>query len=320
MTDLPTYKVTIDEAYKEGDEELGVEMIAFTNNPAIIVKGMAYKSQVKAVFADEKKYRITAPAMIPMDIYRRDDDMGEYSVQFTEEVIDQMHSKLMANLKLTDLFNLEHEASEVVPAYILEAWIVDDPKKDKAYTKFGIEVPKGTLMVTAQITDKDYYNSLVESGRTGFSIEGMLGLEAMEQLSNNQNKYSMKLPDGEHEIDGKIYVVTGGEVVEIKDKEVAMAEEPKEEEVKEEEMAEEETVEEEETTEVKAEVNPETDSEAILAIVQPVLDAAIAEVLQVIADLKNELTESNAEEEVIEETMSKFSALQNYINFTKQNG
>ena len=317
MEELPTYKITIDEEYNDGNEPLGIDAIAFTANPAVLVKGQAYSSHKKLSFADGKKYRITAPAMIPMEIYRRDEEMGEYYVQFSEQEIDTIFKDFMAGLNNKDLFNLEHEGEKIVPAYLLEAWIVDNPETDKAKTTFGIEVPKGTLMVTSQVTDTDYYNSLVESGAVGFSIEGFLGLK----LSNQINKYNMQLPDGEHLIEGKIYVVKGGEVIEVKDaEEVAMAEEtPVEEaEVKEEEMAE-EVVEEEVKEEAEMAVDPAADSEAILAIVAPLIEEKIAEVLQVIADLKNEMAD-NAEVEPAEEVEMKMSQQQkfaNVINFLK---
>ena len=228
--DLPIYKITIDPEYSDG-EDLGIEQIAFTSNPAIKVKGMAFSQEVKMLFADDLKYRVTAPAMIPMEIYRRDDETGEYYVQFTAETIEQIHAKFMQDLKNRDIFNLEHDQEQQVPAYILESWIVDNPKQDKAFSTFGIEVPKGTLMITAQVTDKDYYNELVKAEQVGFSIEGFLGLK----LSNQINKYNMnKLPDGEHLIEGKIYVVKGGEIIEIKDapkEEVAMEDSVVEEEV-----------------------------------------------------------------------------------------
>lgn len=319
MEGLPTYKITIDEEYNDGQEPLGIDMIAFTSNPAVMVKGVAFTSQKKVSFSDDLKYRITAPAMIPMEIYRRDEDMGEYYVQFTEEEIDTIHKEFMSDLKNRDIFNLEHNAEQKVPAYLLEAWIVDNPKEDKSYSTFGIDVPKGTLMVTAQITDTDYYNSLVKEGRVGFSIEGFLGLK----LSNQNHKY-MKLPDGEHLIEGKVYVVKDGEVVEVKEQEVEMAEDTTEEtEVVEEEMSEETNTEEvamaEETVEVEAAVDPAADTEAILAIVAPLIEEKIAEVLQVIADLKNEMTDS-AEDAPTEEVEMKMSAQQKFsqvINFLK---
>lgn len=316
MEELPRYEISIDDQYKTGDEELGIDMIAFTSDPAILVKGVAFKAQKRSFFADDKKYRITAPAMIPMDIYRRDED-GEYEVTFTEEVIDDMHKKFMSNLNNKDLFNLEHNAEQKVPAYILEAWIVEKPKEDKAYSTFGLEVPEGTLMVTAQITDKDYYNSLVENGQVGFSIEGFLGLSLPKEQVNN---YSMQLPDGEHLIDGKVYVVKDGQVIEVKEQEeVVMAEEPAVEEMAEAPVAEvesemaEEVVEEEKVEEEMA-VDPAVDTEAILAIVQPIID----EVYQVIADLKNEMAEAASEAPAeVEVEMNKNQGFKNFLNFVK---
>ena len=171
---LPIYKITIDPEYSENGEDLGIEQIAFTSTPAIKVMGLAFNSHVKQmIFKDNVKYRIVAPALIPMEIYRKDDEDGkEYYVKFTKEEIEKIHSKFMKDMSNKDLFNLEHDTTETVPAYVLEAWIVDSPLKDKAYSSFGIQVPTGTLMVTAQVTDVEYYNHLVDNDQVGFSIEG----------------------------------------------------------------------------------------------------------------------------------------------------
>jgi hypothetical protein len=317
MEGLPTYKITIDEAYNDGTEPLGVDAIAFTSNPAVLVKGVAFKSQAKSHFADEKKYRITAPAMIPMDIYRRDDEMGEYYVQFTETEIDTIFKDFMLNLNNRNLFNLEHEGDQIVPAYILEAWLVDNPDADKAKSTFGISVPKGTLMVTAQVTDTEYYNKLVEAGQVGFSIEGFLGLKLSNQINTNN-----MLPDGKHTLeDGTVIVVKDGVVVEVQEpqaEEVAMEVEASSE--VEMEAAKEEVVVEEETIveEVEAAIDPVADAEAILAIVNPVLEQRVSEILQVIADLKNELTETEEVASVEEIEMSAAQKFSNVINFLKK--
>jgi hypothetical protein len=317
MEGLPTYKITIDEAYNDGTEPLGVDAIAFTSNPAVLVKGVAFKSQAKSHFADEKKYRITAPAMIPMDIYRRDDEMGEYYVQFSETEIDTIFKDFMLNLNNRNLFNLEHEGDKIVPAYILEAWLVDNPDADKAKSTFGISVPKGTLMVTAQVTDTEYYNKLVEAGQVGFSIEGFLGLKLSNQIKTNN-----MLPDGKHTLeDGTVIVVKDGVVVEVQEpqaEEVAMEVEASSE--VEMEAAKEEVVVEEETIveEVEAAIDPVADAEAILAIVNPVLEQRISEILQVIADLKNELTETEEVASVEEIEMSAAQKFTNVVNFLKK--
>lgn len=300
--DLPIYKITIEDDYSDG-ENLGIEMIAFTNLPAIKVKGMAFGSEKKLMFTDDVKYRITAPAMIPMDIYRKSDEDGEYYVQFTEEVIEQIHTKFMADLRNRDIFNLEHDTEKKVPAYILETWVVDNPKLDKAFSTFGIEVPKGTLMVTAQVTDPEYYSELIANDQVGFSIEGFLGLKLKEQIKLN----TMKLPDGEHLIEGKIYIVKDGEVIEIKDAPVAeeAMEETTTEEEKTEEVAMEETTVEEETTTTTTEeemaIDPATDAEAIAAIVLPIIEEREKALIAMIADLRNQMEEMLSEEQSAEE-------------------
>jgi hypothetical protein len=273
-------------------------------------------------FSDDIKMRIVAPAMIPMSIYRRDEDGTEYDVLFTEEVIESIHAKFMQNLQNRDIFNLEHEAQEKVPAYILEAWIVENPKKDKAFTTYGIEVPKGTLMLTSQVTDKEYYDSLVESGQVGYSIEGFLGLKLSELLKLN----TMKLPDGEHLIEDKIYVVKDGEIIEIKEKEKEeLAEEPAVEEEAEttvEDAA--EDVQEEEADaaaeDVEMAVDVATDAEAVLAIVSPVIEEQVNQLLAIIADLKNQMEEYLAprEEEIeVEAKNQKMSSRELFKEFVK---
>ena len=299
--DIPIYKITIDPEYSDG-EELGIEQIAFTSTPAIITKGLAFDEHKKLFFSDDLKYRVVAPAMIPMEIYRNDEDGDEYYVQFSVETIENIHSKFMQDLSNRNVFNLEHDTDKTVPAYVLEAWIVEDPKKDKAYSSYGIEVPKGTLMVTAQVTDKDYYNELVKNEQIGFSIEGFLGLK----LSNQINKYSMKLPDGEHLIEGKLYIVVDGEVTEIRDVPV-VEEEAMTEEIALETVVEEEVIEETPATEEMA-IDPAADAEAILAIVQPVIDEQINAIIAMIADLRNHMEEVMSEgEEVVEVEATKLS-------------
>lgn len=310
---IPTYKITIDPEYAEDGQDLGIEQIAFTATPAIKVKGMAFSSQAKPLFfSDELKYRITAPALIPMEIYRFDEDTEEeYNVKFTKEEIEKIHGKFMQQMVNRDLFNLEHDQSKTVPAYVLEAWIVDNPKEDKAYSTFGIEVPEGTLMVTAQVTDKEYYAELVAQEQIGFSIEGYLGMKLKEETKTNINMN--KLPDGEHTIEDKIYVVKDGEIIEIR--EVEKLEETSEEVALEDTVVEEETVEEETMA-----VDPVVDAEAILAIVKPLLDDHMNEVTSMIADMRNQLdeilsTEEDGEEIVEDVALSVHQRLSNFVKF-----
>lgn len=303
MTKLPKYKITIDPSYSDG-EDLGIEMIAFTSTPAIKVKGMAFSSDQikKKFFVDDVKMRVAAPALIPMEIYRNDED-GEYYVEFTEDEIQALACKFMANLTNKNKFNLEHNSEEIVPAYILEAWIVEDPKRDKAYSSYGIEVPKGTMMLVSQITDKNYYNQLVANGQVGYSIEGFLGMKLSELINKNkQNEMKTKLsagvlPEGtEFEIDGIKYTVKNGEVIvvekPVEEVKAAVTEEKKDDTVDTVEKPVEEMKAAEDVVPVETpkEVAKTLDEAAVLAIIQPKLD----EIYQMIAALKaEEVTEED---------------------------
>ena len=122
----------------------------------------------------------------------------------------------------------------------------------------------------------------------------------------------MNFPDGEHLIEGKIYVVKDGEVVEIKEvekEEVEMAAEEVVEETTEEvamedtSVTEEEVVEEEMAQPAKMAIDPVTDGEAILAIVTPFFEEREKALIAMIADLKNQLEEIGvAKEEKEDET------------------
>jgi hypothetical protein len=212
-----------------------------------------------------------------------------------------------------------------VPAYILETWIVDNPTQDKAFSTFGIEVPKGTLMLTAQVTDKDYFEELVAKEQIGFSIEGFLGLKLSQQLKLNK----MQLPDGEYLIEDKIYVVKGGEVLEIKEMEKEATTEVVEEEMAAEPVVLEETTvedtvtEDSTTTDEAMAIDPTADAEAILAIVLPVIEEREKALIAMLADLRNQMEEMYGEKEVeVEATdnktkmsvQDKFSAVSKFLN------
>lgn len=331
------YKISIDPEFAEDGEELGIDEIAFTSNPAIMVKGMAFSSELpkRLFFKDEVKQRIVAPALIPAQIYRKNEE-EEYYVEFTEEEIEKLYSKFMRDLDNSKgLFNLEHNPDVRVPAYLLEAWLVEDPLKDKAYTTYGITVPKGTIMMTTQITDKDYYNMLVENDQLGYSIEGFFGLDLqLKKEESVMEKQKLNLPDGEWQIEDKIYVVEGGEIVEIleieaettsEEMEIAVGEGAKAGanpgQTSEEEMAEakaeedefqiEDFVEDGETKEIKAELTPEM-TQDVMDLIQPKLD----EIYEVIAELKSQMETEQTETEEMEmaEDMNKYSS---HIDLTK---
>ena len=184
---IPTFK-----AFVDGTEDTGVNEIAFVNQPAILVKGVAFASEAP-------KMRIAAPILIPMNVYRYNEQDGEYNVQFTAQEIEKIVQDFQSKSK-TFAFNLEHNTGVKAPAYLLETWLVgEDPKLDRSYTTFGIEgIPSGSWFGVAQVTDETYFNQLVANEQTGFSIEGFLGLSIVQNkqtINNEKMNKQFKLAD-----------------------------------------------------------------------------------------------------------------------------
>jgi hypothetical protein len=167
---LPVYEIMVDEF-----DETGISLISLVQDPAIMVKGMAFnKSSMMSFKEVGDKQIIVGPALIPdMRIYREDDKFGQYYVVFSKETIAKMvekFNKYGSNRKI----NIDH-SNMMVDAFIIEDWITEDAVYDKS-RKYGIEVPVGTYMIMVKIEDKNFWENEVKgNGKFGFSIEGLLG-------------------------------------------------------------------------------------------------------------------------------------------------
>jgi hypothetical protein len=218
---LDLYKITIDEEYSDGETSLGIDEIAFVSQPAVLTKGFAFKSDLvikEYTFKDEVKMRIAAPVLIPMNIYRND-EMGEYYVQFSVEEIELMYKKFMMNLNNQNKFNLEH-TEEKVPAYILESILADTQNKiDYIKTEYNIDLPMGSVLFVSQITDRKYYDNLITNEQYAFSIEGFLGFKLSDMINKKNKKNKMAeniLPEGtKFQVLDKMYEVKDGVIVEV---------------------------------------------------------------------------------------------------------
>jgi len=184
---LPVYEIVIDE-----EDNTGISLISLVEDPAIVMKGMLFsqeKSMMTFKEADEEKQVIVGPALIPnMKIYREDDKFGQYFVVFTKETIEKMvekFNKYGSNRRI----NVDH-SNQMVDAFIVEDWIVEDPVYDKS-RKYGFEVPVGTYMIKVKITDKEFWNEEVKgNGKFGFSIEGLLG-QQLVSLSKQEDEVTI---------------------------------------------------------------------------------------------------------------------------------
>jgi hypothetical protein len=167
---------------------------------------------------------------MPSRIPRVDSETGEqYYAIVTPETVEVAFNKFQKDRSGKDIFNEEHDESKRIPSYILETWLVEKPKGDKAFTTYGIEVPPKTWFAVQQFTEKEAYHEAIRNGQTGFSIHGGGAFKLSEtikteiQMSKPQlkkNKYIARFSDAVATDSGEVIVTAdalevGAEVVVI---------------------------------------------------------------------------------------------------------
>ena len=131
---------------------------------------------------------------------RKDDDGNPYMVVFSKETISQMVSKFNANGSNRRI-NVDH-SKQMVNAFVMENWIVEDPYYDKAKL-YGFDVPVGTWMVCVKVEDEEFWKEEVRgSGKYGFSIEGLMGQKATK-MSKEEFKIEKKAGETKNDFVGR---------------------------------------------------------------------------------------------------------------------
>lgn len=153
------------------EEELnGIDAISLVRAPAIESNFIALKA-LSHQFAtqDEEKRIVIGPALIPNKPILRRDNEGEYHVYFSKETVRQA-MELYLKRGHQSSATLEHQ-KPIEGVTLIESWIVEG-EYDKS-RHYGLDVPKGTWMVTLKVDNDEVWQEYVKEGKVkGFSIEG----------------------------------------------------------------------------------------------------------------------------------------------------
>jgi hypothetical protein len=181
----PIFDISIDEAM-----HLGVDQIAFVQDPAIAELWVAMANEITKLYLSEDKMIVTGPALVPDKlIYRVHPKTGEeYYIRFSEETIQAIVQRYFTQNKQIN-FNLEHNKENDVQGVILESWIVSDPTYDKSATMAFKNLKKGTWMISVKVEDQQFWNDYVKTGQVkGFSIEGAFAQSLVEAMSEAKDE------------------------------------------------------------------------------------------------------------------------------------
>ena len=176
--EYPLFEIVIDDSI-----DTGIRLLSIVGDPAIEMMGVAFNDNGTLkdyeFKAQEDKQIIVGPALIPnKKILRKDSEGNPYYTMFKPETIIKLVQKFNSS-GTNRRINVDH-SNQMVDAYMMENWIVEDSYYDKS-RKYGFDCPIGTWMVSIKIDDKKFWKTEVkELGKFGFSIEGIMGEKPME--------------------------------------------------------------------------------------------------------------------------------------------
>jgi hypothetical protein len=204
---LPVFDCLIDENL---NDESGIYAISFVDAPANDVEFVALSAQKRHeefLSRNDQKQVLTGVVLRPGQlIYRHDKRLGDYYIRFSADEIEKIACKMMKTG--VALYNTTHQHHETLTGnYLSELWIVEDSEQDKSCALGFEPLPKGTLMCSYKIGDRNYWNTQVMSGLVkGFSLEGRFFRQAagkkttdsvitqyQNSMKKNQNKKQDRL-------------------------------------------------------------------------------------------------------------------------------
>jgi len=175
----------------EENEHSGIEAISVVESPAIESDFIALKNQeIKMAEVDKEQRILMGAALIPnKPIYRKNKKGDGYYVFFSSSTVKKASEMFFIKGNQSKA-TLEHQMS-VNNLTVVESWLVDDPKMDKS-VNYGLDVPKGTWMVSMKVNNDEIWNDYVKTGKVkGFSIEGFFSDQAnrpKEQIEEELSK------------------------------------------------------------------------------------------------------------------------------------
>lgn len=171
---IPIFDINIDE------DGLGLFGLSFVDNPAIQVEMHTFKAEEaqKVFFASHEKREVVSPVIIPNQLIIREAMGIPYYMRASEETIKKMYEKYMLSGDWNN-FTYMHsdmdapmEERALDGVYLQRLWIIEDPKKDDACTKYGFEdLPKGTLMMKCKVNNRQIWAEIKEGKLRGISLE-----------------------------------------------------------------------------------------------------------------------------------------------------
>ena len=173
----------------EEAEVFGIDTISLVEQPAIESDFIALNDQKPVQFStqDKEKRIVMGPALIPTKMIYRSNEEGEYHVYFSKDTVRRaMELFFKSGYQRSSSLEHQHKLNGLT---VVESWIVES-ELDKS-RHYGLDVPKGTWMVSLKVDNDKVWNDYVKMGTVkGFSIEGYFA----EKMAMSKQEFKKPKP------------------------------------------------------------------------------------------------------------------------------
>lgn len=182
---IPVFEALIDSI------DTGIYKISLVDLPAVESDFVAFDKQNKVMkysIENEEQRMVTGVIMrANFNIYRYDEEFGEYYIKYSPETIKLMAEKMMIDNTFNNI-NLMHEDGTDVEGVNLVELFIKDTNKGINPANFD-DIENGSLFATYKINNDAIWEQIKLGTFKGFSLEGIFDIERTQfRKTNKENK------------------------------------------------------------------------------------------------------------------------------------
>ena len=182
---IPVFEALIDSI------DTGIYKISLVDLPAVESDFIAFDKQNKVMkysIENEEQRMVTGVIMrANFNIYRYDEEFGEYYIKYSPDTIKLMAEKMMIDNTFNNI-NLMHEDGTDIEGVNLVELFIKDTNKGINPANFD-DIENGSLFATYKINNDAIWEQIKLGTFKGFSLEGIFDIERTQfRKTNKENK------------------------------------------------------------------------------------------------------------------------------------
>lgn len=183
MNNIPVFEAYID------NYDCGIYKISLVDLPAVESDFVYFNKQDKVMkfnIENEEQRMVTGVIMrANFNIYRYDEEFGEYYIKYSPETIKIMAEKMMSDGTFNNINIMHMDGTDVEGVNLVELFIKDTEKGINPSNFDDIE--NGSLFATYKINNDMIWNEIKNGTFRGFSLEGIFDFDKVKLRKQNNN-------------------------------------------------------------------------------------------------------------------------------------